>query len=161
MFPRGRGLPHDPLCDACEGTAAVGSTTTAADAAEHVVRMIGHSVQVHMIFEPVHVRASVGDTVRFVPEQEGHHVHSMAVPQRAATWNSQEDEELRVTLTEEGPYLYMCPSHLMMGMVGLVQADAARNDAQVIEAAEDKRSRILSHRERPDALLQRITPSTR
>lgn len=138
-----------------------GSMMTAANAAEHVVRMLSHSVQGHMVFEPAYVRASVGDTVRFVPEQGGHYVRSLVVPQGAAAWNSQEDEELRVTLTEEGLYLYMCPPHLMMGMVGLVQAGAARNHAQVLEAAEDKRSRILSHRERLDNLLQRITPSPR
>ncbi|MBT0569062.1 pseudoazurin [Curvibacter sp. CHRR-16] len=132
--------------------------STCLHAAEYEVRMLTQSTQGHMVFEPAYLSVQVGDTVRFVPTQSGHYVRSMAVPDGAANWASKEDETLTVTITHEGLYLYMCPPHLMMGMLGLIQAGAPHNRQPVQEVAEDKRSRILMNRERLDALLQKITP---
>lgn len=132
--------------------------TIPASAAEHRVRMLTQSSQGHMVFEPAYLSVQVGDTVRFEPTQSGHYVRTMAVPDGASPWASKEDEVLTVTITHEGLYLYMCPPHLMMGMLGLIQAGAPINRQSVQEVAEDKRGRILMNRERLDALLQQITP---
>lgn len=132
---------------------------TPALAAEHVVRMLNiGSDGATMVFEPAFVRAEVGDTVRFVPETSGHYVRSLAVPAGASNWQSSEDQAYTVTLGQPGLYFYQCPPHLMMGMIGLIQAGPAANLAAVQASMQAQKGRMYSNSQRVDALLQQVTP---
>lgn len=139
------------LCLAVLGTPAL--------AAEHVVRMLSMGTDgASMVFEPAFVRAEVGDTVRFVPETSGHYVRSLAVPAGASNWQSSEDQVYTATLGQPGLYFYQCPPHLMMGMIGLIQAGPAANLAAVQASMQAQKGRMYSNSQRVDALLRQVSP---
>lgn len=133
---------------------------TPALAAEHVVRMLNiGSDGATMVFEPAFVRAEVGDTVRFVPETSGHYVRSLALPAGTSSWQSSEDQAYTVTLDQPGLYFYQCPPHLMMGMVGLIQAGPAAANLPAVQASmQAQKGRMYSNSQRLDALLQQVKP---
>ncbi|MEK8026048.1 plastocyanin/azurin family copper-binding protein [Pseudaquabacterium rugosum] len=131
----------------------------AAWSAEHVIRMLDVGTDGPMVFEPAWVQAEVGDTLRFVPTSSGHHVRSLAVPEGASPWLSPLDQPFEVRLERPGLYVYNCPPHLMMGMVGLVQVGpgaAAPNRERAIATLKATKGRIYTHGERIDALLQAL-----
>ncbi|MBK1682347.1 plastocyanin/azurin family copper-binding protein [Rhodoferax fermentans] len=127
-----------------------------AAAAEHVVRMLNANDSGSMLFEPAFVRAEVGDTVRFEPTNSGHYVRSLALPASARPFSSPEDEPFTLKLDHEGLYFYMCPPHLMMGMVGLIQAGAPVNRQAVAESMLATKGRMMSNSQRVDVLLQQV-----
>ena len=107
-------------------------------AADHEVKMLNYGKDGGMVFEPPVVKAAVGDTLTFVPENSSHYVQSYAIPEGATAWKSKLDEKWTVTLDKEGVYLYYCPPHLMMSMIGLVQVGKATN----LEAIEAKAKKL-------------------
>jgi len=121
--------------------------------AEHVVRMLNAGTDGSMVFEPAFVHAQVGDTVRFEPTSTGHFVRSLAVPDGAKPWLSEEDQPFVVTLAHPGLYFYNCPPHLMMGMVGLIQVGEAVNRSSATAVMKSTQGRIYSHGARVDSLL--------
>lgn len=104
-----------------------GFAAVSAAAAEHEIKMLNLGDEGAMVFEPSVLKAAVGDTVVFVPAQAGHYVQSKIVPDGAAGFQSEMDKPFRVTLEKEGVYLYVCPPHQMMNMVGVIQAGEAVN----------------------------------
>lgn len=42
------------------------------------------------------------------------------VPEGAQTWKGKINEEVSVTLSEPGVYMYQCTPHLGMGMIGAI-----------------------------------------
>lgn len=127
-----------------------------AAAAEHTVQMLNNGPEGSMVFSPQHLTVAVGDTVRFKSVNSGHYVRSLALPDGVEPWLSEEDQDYRVRIDQPGVYFYMCPPHLMMAMVGFIQAGAPVNLAQVREVAADKRGRMLMNGPRFDALLGRL-----
>lgn len=125
-------------------------------AQEHVVKMLNSGRDGGMVFEPAYLNVAVGDTVRFEPANSGHYVRSMALPDGIAPWNSEPDQPFIVAIAQPGLYLYACPPHLMMTMVGLIQAGEAVNRTQVAEAAAGNRGRMLMNGKRLDTLLGAI-----
>lgn len=121
--------------------------------AEHVVRMLNAGTDGSMVFEPAFVHAQAGDTVRFEPTSTGHFVRSLAVPEGAKPWLSEEDQPFVVTLAQPGLYFYNCPPHLMMGMVGLIQVGEAVNRTAATAVMKSTQGRIYSHGARVDSLL--------
>ncbi|SDO18992.1 pseudoazurin [Rhodoferax sp. OV413] len=127
-----------------------------ATAAEHTVQMLNSGPEGSMVFSPQYLTVAVGDTVRFKAVNSGHYVRSLALPDGVEPWLSEEDQDYSVRIDQPGVYFYMCPPHLMMAMVGIIQAGAPVNLAQVREVAADKRGRILMNGPRFDALLGRL-----
>lgn len=74
------------------------------------------------VFTPDILRIQPGDTVTFVPTNNGHNTASKrgVIPDGADPWNSTMDEEFSITLTVPGVYGYVCIPHYEMGMVGLI-----------------------------------------
>lgn len=105
---------------------------------DHQVKMLNYGEDGGMVFEPAVVKAKVGDTVTFVPTNSGHYVQSYVVPEGTTAWKSKLDETWTVKLEKEGVYLYYCPPHLMMSMIGIVQAGKATN----LDAIETKAKRL-------------------
>ena len=49
----------------------------AADAAEFEVMMLNKGEKGAMVFQPDHIKAAPGDTIRFVPTDKGHNVETI------------------------------------------------------------------------------------
>ncbi len=67
------------------------------------------------------VRIEVGDTIKWLPKNEGHNVEFLAGPKMSSLpAKSKIDESHSVTFNFPGVYLYGCTPHGNMGMLGLV-----------------------------------------
>ena len=109
-------------------TLALGAFLTAgAFAAEHQIKMLNSGKDGIMVFEPGFVQAAKGDTVKFIKTDASHNSTSFFTPKGAKGWKGKPDEEIVVTLTEEGIYMYQCDPHKPMAMVGVIQVGKATN----------------------------------
>lgn len=124
--------------------------------AEHRILMLNYGKDGSMVFEPGFLKAELGDTITFVPENSSHYVQSYAVPDGAAPWRSELDKPFTVTVDREGVFLYYCPPHLMISMIGVVQVGTAINLEAVTEKSAKLRSWLAMKNERLDNYLSRI-----
>ena len=66
-------------------------------------------------------RIEVGDTIKWLPKNEGHNVEFLAGPKMSSLpAKSKIDESHSVIFNLPGVYLYGCTPHRNMGMLGLV-----------------------------------------
>lgn len=128
-------------------------------AAEHKVLMLNYGTDGSMVFEPSYVKAEPGDTITFVPQNSSHYVQSYAVPEGVTPWKGKLDEAFTVTVEKEGVYLYYCPPHLMMTMIGVIQVGKPVNLEAVRQKAEKLRPKLVMKGERLDAALAQVTPA--
>ncbi|RWI13043.1 MAG: pseudoazurin [Mesorhizobium sp.] len=93
-----------------------------ANAEEHVVQMLNKGEKGAMVFQPAFVKAAPGDTVKFVPTDKTHDAQSIKgmIPDGAEPFKGKTNEEITVTLTQEGVYGVKCAPHYGMGMVALI-----------------------------------------
>jgi len=138
---------------------AVTLPVATAVAAEHRVLMLNYGKEGGMVFEPSYLKAEPGDTITFVPENSSHYVQSYAVPEGVTPWKSKLDEAFSVTVDQEGVYLYYCPPHLMMAMIGVIQVGKPANLETVKQKAEKLRPKLVMKVERLDAALSQVTPA--
>ncbi|MFK3778482.1 pseudoazurin [Agrobacterium sp. NPDC089420] len=138
---------------------AVMLSVTPSVAAEHKVLMLNYGKDGGMVFEPSYVKAEPGDTITFVPENSSHYVQSYVVPEGVTPWKSKLDEAYSVTVDKEGVYLYYCPPHLMMAMIGVIQVGAPVNLETVRQKAEKLRPKLVMKGERLEAALAQVTPA--
>lgn len=125
-------------------------------AADHSIKMLNYGKEGGMVFEPPVVQAAVGDTITFVPENSSHYVQSYVVPEGATPWKSKMDEPWTVTVEKEGVYLYYCPPHLMMSMIGIVQVGKATNLAEVEAKAAKLKPKLVMKGDRLETYLAGI-----
>jgi pseudoazurin len=92
---------------------------TGAFAETHEVQMLNRGEAGTMVFEPAQLRVAPGDTVRFVAADGGHNAETIdgMIPDGAEAFSGRINEEIEVTLTEEGLYAIRCTPHYAMGMV--------------------------------------------
>ena len=120
-----------------------------AHAAEHEVKMLDiGSDKEPMVFEPAVLKIAPGDTVTFVPTNKGHNVESKLVPEGAESFKSELDEKYSVKLDKEGVYIYVCPPHSMMNMVGVIQVGEATNMDAVNSRLPKLEKRAMSNKGR-------------
>ncbi|MDO4232429.1 MAG: pseudoazurin [Lautropia sp.] len=131
-------------------------SATSATAAEHVVKMLNFGKDGSMVFEPAYLNVAVGDTVVFEPTNSGHHVRSLSIPEGVEAFKSPLDEKFTLKIEKEGLYFYDCPPHLMMAMIGLIQAGKPVNRDAVEKSMKQNRGRMMSNGKRVDALQQAI-----
>jgi len=95
----------------------------AAGAAEIEVMMLNKGEKGSMVFQPDHVVAAPGDTIRFVPTDKGHNVETIKgmLPAGVEAFKSKFNETFEVTVTAEGVYGVKCTPHYGMGMVALIE----------------------------------------
>ena len=123
------------------------------------VNMLNQGAEGVMVFEPSVLNISVGDTVTFKPTNPGHNSASIAgmIPTGANSWDGGMSQEVKVTFTEEGTYVYQCTPHLMMAMVGVITVgDASVNLSEVKDAANEKKSEFMMSAQRLDEYLEGI-----
>ena len=80
-------------------------------------------------------RIKVGDSIEWLPTDEGHNVQFLAGPLvNSLPPKSKIDERHIVVFSEPGVYLYGCTPHANMGMLGLV---VVGNDLHNVESIKE------------------------
>lgn len=98
------------------------AATFGAWAAEHEVHMLNKGEKGAMVFEPDFIQAAPGDTIRFIPTDKTHNAETLPkmLPEGAEPFKGKVNQEVVITLTQEGVYGIKCQPHYSMGMVALV-----------------------------------------
>jgi len=80
-----------------------------------------------MVFEPDFVQIAPGDTIRFLATDRGHNAETLdgMIPAGAEGFAGRINEEIEITLTEDGVYAIICKPHFAMGMVMVVAVGEA------------------------------------
>ena len=102
-------------------------------AAEHEVKMLNFGDEGSMIFAPGFLKVEVGDTVHFKSVDMAHNSESVAglIPAKATPWKGEINQDISITLNEEGVYVYQCTPHLILGMIGVIQVGNPVNIGEV------------------------------
>lgn len=126
-------------------------------AVNHEIQMLNSNEHGSMMFEPMVLKANVGDTVTFKAVNKSHFVQSRAVPEGAEKFASEEDQEITITLDKEGLYVYTCPVHRAMNMNGIIQVgnDLSNRD-KAEKAVLDLEKKAMSNKGRLLAAFEQI-----
>jgi pseudoazurin len=120
---------------------------SAAHATEHQVKLANAGAQGMMVFEPGFMKVKPGDSIRFIPADQGHTVDSIdgMAPAGVASVHGAMGKELVFKFTKPGLYGFKCNPHMGFGMAMIVQAGNASNLAQV-QAAVVKQPPLMRKR---------------
>ena len=108
--------------------------STLASSAEHEIKMLNFGTDGGMVFEPGFLKVNVGDTVNFKAIDLTHNTESVAglIPEGATGWKGEINENVSVVIDKEGVYVYQCTPHVILGMVGVIQAGNPINKDKVM-----------------------------
>ena len=125
---------------------------------DHVVKMLNAGKEGMMVFEPAVLSIKKGDTVKFVATDVAHNSSSVEgmIPEGAEPWVGAMNQDIEVTLTEEGVYVYQCTPHNMMAMIGVIKVESSSNLDSIRAKAESYKKTFLMNQERLDDYLSRI-----
>ena len=155
----GPGYKVNPLAVMTSAPVEVSSNKIAlSEGPEHEVKMLNSGADGIMVFEPAVIKISKGDTINFVATDMSHNSASLdgMIPAGADSWNGALSQDISITFTEEGVYVYQCTPHAMMAMVGVIQVgDAVNLDAVKAEASQ-KKSIFVSNTDRLDEYLSQL-----
>ena len=155
----GPGYKVNPLAAMTGAPVEVSSNKIAlSEGPVHEVKMLNSGADGIMVFEPAVIKISKGDTVNFVATDMSHNSASLdgMIPAGANSWNGALSQDISITFTEEGVYVYQCTPHAMMAMVGVIQVgDAVNLDAVKAEASQ-KKSIFVSNTDRLDEYLSQL-----
>lgn len=95
-------------------------------------------------FSPMHLFVQPGDTVKWT-NMTIHDTQSMdgLIPEGAEPWKSNIGQELQITVTAEGVYIYKCNPHYPMGMVGAIIVGEASNMDQIEANAKGREKGVI------------------
>ena len=129
-----------------------------ASSQDHIVKMLNAGKEGMMVFEPAVLSIKKGDTVKFVATDVAHNSSSVEgmIPEGAQPWVGPMNQDIEVTLTEEGVYVYQCTPHNMMAMIGIIKVATTSNLDSIKEKAEVYKKTFLMNQERLDDYLSRI-----
>ncbi len=132
--------------------------TQIAAAAEITVKMLTSGPdKTTLVFDPMYVKAAVGDTVTFQPmDKMGHTSMSVFTPDGVTPWKAAANAEVKVTLSKEGVYLVACEVHKMMGMVAVLQAGKPVNLAEARKKAAEESAKMATNKDRFTKLLAMV-----
>ena len=134
-------------------------------AADYEVKMLNNGAGGMMIFEPAVLKASVGDTVKFVATDMAHNSVSVFTPPGATPWKGAMNEEISITIDKPGVYIYECTPHAMMAMVGVIQASDGLDfetslDSTYVELAHEfaktYQQKFVMNNQRLDAYIHEL-----
>lgn len=109
-----------------------------------------------MVFDPGYLHIEVGDSVTFVPTHKSHYAQSKIVPDGAKHFLSKLDERETFVFDQEGIYIYVCPPHQMMSMVGIIQVGRATNIQKVTEMIPKLERRAMTNKGRLSEYAKQI-----
>ena len=110
------------------------SFSSIAFSAEHEIKMLNFGSEGGMVFEPGFLKVNVGDKVNFVANDVSHNSESVEglIPSGATGWKGDLNENVSVVIDKEGVYVYQCTPHIILGMVGVIQAGDPINKDEVM-----------------------------
>ena len=110
------------------------SFSSIAFSAEHEIKMLNFGSEGGMVFEPGFLKVNVGDKVNFVAVDISHNTESVEglIPAGATSWKGEINENVSVVIDKEGVYVYQCTPHIIIGMVGVIQAGEPVNKDEVM-----------------------------
>ena len=118
------------------------------------VKMLNRNDTGPMPFEPDYLVIKPGDTVKFLATDPGHNAATIAgmIPEGAKNFVGKINQEIEVTLTEEGVWGIKCSPHFTMGLAMLIQVgDKPATEADLPEdlppAARKRMIEILARRD--------------
>ena len=155
----GPGYKVNPLAAMTGAPVEVSSNKiTLSEGPVHEVKMLNSGADGIMVFEPAVIKISRGDTINFVATDMSHNSASLdgMIPVGADSWNGALSQDISVTFTEEGVYVYQCTPHAMMAMVGVVQVGEAVNLDAIKAEASQKKSIFVSNTDRLDEYLSQL-----
>lgn len=125
---------------------------------EHTIKMLNSGEGGQMIFEPAVIKVSKGDTIHFKAIDMSHNSATIdgMIPESAEAWSGQLNNDISVTLEEEGVYVYQCDPHVMMAMIGVIQVGEAVNISQIREASNKLKSSFVMNSNRIDQYLDQL-----
>lgn len=148
-------IPNAPVAPATkevtvpkEAAAKTETTPVVSGGKTHEIKMLNTGKEGMMVFEPASLTIAVGDTVKFIPTDAGHNAASLFTPEGGATWKSEINEEISVTIKKEGIYIYSCDPHKTLAMVGVIQAGSATNKEAAMKAAKDISASFAMNKDR-------------
>lgn len=105
-----------------------------------------------MVFSEDMISVAAGATVTWLPTDKGHNVEFIDGPDGVELESkSRINDEVSITFTETGVYVYVCTPHATMGMIGIVvvgevtpEQIAAVTDAKVRGQSKKKFEALLS-----------------
>ncbi|MCR2039874.1 pseudoazurin [Campylobacter helveticus] len=109
-----------------------------------------------MVFEPAVLHIEVGDSVTFVPTHKSHWAKSVIVPEGATKFESKLDEKATFKFEKEGVYLYECPPHRMMNMLGFIQVGKAQNLDKIKNAVPKLEKRAMMNQGRLESYVKEL-----
>lgn len=125
----------------------------AAFAETHEVRMLNRNDSGPMPFEPDYLVIRPGDSVKFIAASPGHNAATIdgMIPGNGEKFVGRINEEIEVTLSEEGIWGIKCSPHYTMGMVMLIQVgDRPATEADLPKdlppAARERMLKVLAGR---------------
>ncbi len=121
-----------------------------AQAETHLVKMLNGNHLGGMVYEPEFLTVAPGDKVKFLATQRGHNAASIAgfLPEGAKSFLGRINEEIEITLEQEGFYGIKCSPHYDMGMVMLIRVGEAPLETlsmpgDMPKGAEERFAKIL------------------
>lgn len=109
-----------------------------------------------MVFEPAVLHIEVGDSVTFVPTHKSHWTKSVIVPEGATKFESKLDKKATFKFEKEGVYLYECPPHRMMNMLGFIQVGKAQNLDKIKNAVPKLEKRAMMNQGRLESYVKEL-----
>ncbi|HUZ75212.1 MAG TPA: pseudoazurin [Stellaceae bacterium] len=138
------------------GIAALGFCGTSY-AENIVVKELNKGPDGFFVFEPDLVKIKPGDSVSFVAADKGHDVQSVPgmIPAGAQPFKSPMSQNLAVTFTQPGVYVFECMPHVSLGMVGVIVVGSPGNLQQVDTSKLPNKAR-----QKVAAIFQQITSTS-
>ena len=125
-------------------------------AKDYEVKMLDVNNEGTMVFEPGFLHIQKGDTVTFVPTHKTHWAKSVVIPDGASKFESKLDEKATFKFDVEGVYIYECPPHKMMNMLGIIQVGKAVNAAKIKEVVPRLEKRVSENQGRLERYAKQI-----
>ncbi|TQR58590.1 pseudoazurin [Campylobacter troglodytis] len=127
-----------------------------ASAKDYEVKMLDVNEEGTMVFEPGFIHIQKGDTVTFVPTHKTHWAKSVVIPDGASKFESKLDEKATFKFDVEGVYIYECPPHKMMNMLGIIQVGKAVNAVKIKEVVPRLEKRVSENQGRLERYAKQI-----
>lgn len=125
-------------------------------AADHVVQELNNDADGAFVFSPAYVQVQPGDTVTFKATDQGHNSEAVFMPAGAKGWKSGISQDLTVTFTKPGVYIYECSPHNLFGMVGVIVVGSAVNAADAKAAADTIEKKQIMNQGRMTKIMSNV-----
>ena len=124
---------------------------------DYKINMLDKSGTETMVFDPGVLKVNLGDTVTFVPKSEAHNTKSVFLPEGAKSWETKINKAITIKMNQEGIYIYECPHHSILGMVGVIQVGSPTNLKKASEFIETYKKKFILNKDRLENYVKKLS----